>query len=95
MPRAEILEPKAVVQDHCAAMARAIIWGLLGLALLLALVLGIWAARRQLLGDDERSTPDLLDLATLQRLRDEKSISEREYRVLRDLAIASLGAKRK
>jgi hypothetical protein len=65
------------------------------LALLLALVLGIWAARRQLLGDDERSTPDLLDLATLQRLRDEKSISEREYRVLRDLAIASLGAKRK
>jgi len=77
--------------SHSDAIAELLLWCAVGLVgfLLLALF-AVWM-RRRTLGQRESGAPNLFDLGTLQRLRDEEAISEHEYKVLRSAAIRALG----
>lgn len=72
------------------AVVRLLVWGGLGIALLVVFVVGLIWVRRRLFGSNAAGAGDMLDLETLRQLREAGTISEQEYKALRGLAIQAL-----
>jgi len=67
------------------------LWVALGLAGFVLLAVVAWCVRRRTIGDVQSTGADLLDLTTLEKMRQAGTITEQEFKVLRAQAIRALG----
>jgi hypothetical protein len=74
------------------AVVELLLWGVVGVAGLVLLAVFAWWLRRRTVGSPQQSSEDLLDLETLERMREAGTLTAHEYKALRARAIQSLGA---